>query len=180
MYWTDLGSRPAVERSGLNRDMREVVVSTGLVSPSGLAVDHGSQRLYWCDMSRGVIESANLDGSNRHMLSKNQVGESPLPNTHTSTTQTNTVYTVYAWNTNYTLWQIIFMLVYEKKTVGRPFDVAVFENMLWVSDWESHFLYRLNMTTGRNPEHLRDIFIQPAALVVVHPLAKPGMDTLSY
>ncbi len=111
MYWTDLGSRPAVERSGLNRDVREVVVSTGLVSPSGLAVDHGSQRLYWCDMSRGVIESANLDGSDRHMLSENQVGESPLPNTHTSTTQT---YTVYAWNMNYTLWQIIFMLAYEK------------------------------------------------------------------
>lgn len=89
-----MGSRPAVERSGLNRDVREVVVSTGLVSPSGLAVDHRSQRLYWCDLSRGAIESANLDGSDRHMLSKNQVGEAPLLNTHTSTTQTNTVY---AW-----------------------------------------------------------------------------------
>lgn len=89
-----MGSRPVVERSGLNRDLREVVVSTSLVSPTGLAVDHGSQRLYWCDLSRGVIESANLDGSDRHMLSENQVGEAPLPKTHTFTTQANTVY---AW-----------------------------------------------------------------------------------
>lgn len=78
-----MGSRPAVERSGLNRDMREVVVNTGLVSPSGLAVDHGSQRLYWCDLSRGVIESAKLDGSNRHILSENQVGEASLPKART-------------------------------------------------------------------------------------------------
>lgn len=81
-----MGSRPAVERSGLNREMREVVVSTGLVSPSGVTVDHGSQRLYWCDLSRGVIESAKLDGSNRHILSENQVGEA-----HTFSRQTNTV-----------------------------------------------------------------------------------------
>lgn len=78
-----MGTRPAVERSGLNREMREVVVSTGLVSPSGLSVDHGSQRLYWCDLSSGLIESANLDGSDRHVLSENQVGEASLPKTQT-------------------------------------------------------------------------------------------------
>lgn len=79
-----MGNHPAVERSGLNREMREVVVSAGLVSPSGLSVDHGSQRLFWCDLSSGLIESANLDGSYRHVLSENQVGEASLPKTHTN------------------------------------------------------------------------------------------------
>lgn len=63
---------------------------------------------------------------------------------------------------------------------GRPFDVAVFENVLWVSDWEGHLLYRLDMRrTGRNLEHIHDDFIQPASLVIVHPLAKPGTDAVS-
>lgn len=58
---------------------------------------------------------------------------------------------------------------------GRPFDVAVFENVLWVSDWEGHLLYRLDMRrTGQNLEHVHDDSIQPASLVIVHPLAKPG------
>lgn len=98
-----MGSRPAVERSGLNRDVREVVVSTGLVSPSGLAVDHGSQRLYWCDLSRGVIESANLDGSDRHMLSENQVGEARLPKTHTPSLHKQILYELCMQGTQTTL-----------------------------------------------------------------------------
>lgn len=63
---------------------------------------------------------------------------------------------------------------------GHPFDVAVFENVLWVSDWEGHLLHRLDMRTGRNLEHVHDDTIQPAALAVVHPLAKPGTDAVSH
>lgn len=78
---------------------------------------------------------------------------------------------------NKTLYVICFLFCFGS---GRPFDVAVFENVLWVSDWEGHLLYRIDMRTGRNPEHLRDISIKPAALVVVHPFVKPGMDALPY
>ncbi|XP_049340311.1 pro-epidermal growth factor isoform X2 [Astyanax mexicanus] len=74
LFWTDVGSRPAVERSGLGGLGREVLVSAGLVTPSGLALDLSSQRLYWTDLTTGQIESARLDGSDRHTLTQNQVG----------------------------------------------------------------------------------------------------------
>lgn len=61
---------------------------------------------------------------------------------------------------------------------GRPFDMAVFENVLWVSDLENRLIFRLEMRPGQNPERLLVDSIQPAAMVVVHPLAKPGTDAV--
>lgn len=59
---------------------------------------------------------------------------------------------------------------------GHPFALAVFENILWVSDQDDHLLYRLDMRPTQNPERLQVRSIQPAAVVVVHPLAKPGVE----
>uniref|UniRef100_A0A8B9KDE6 Epidermal growth factor n=1 Tax=Astyanax mexicanus TaxID=7994 RepID=A0A8B9KDE6_ASTMX len=132
LFWTDVGSRPAVERSGLGGLGREVLVSAGLVTPSGLALDLSSQRLYWTDLTTGQIESARLDGSDRHTLTQNQV--------------------------------------------GRPFAVAVFEDSLWVSNWGDKQIYRLDKKTGLNPQRLLMETVQPAAITIIHPLTKPGMD----
>lgn len=48
--------------------------------------------------------------------------------------------------------------------------------MLWVSDQEDHLLNRLDIRTGQNLERLQVKSVQPAAVVVVHPLTKPGVD----
>uniref|UniRef100_A0A4W4ENW8 EGF-like domain-containing protein n=1 Tax=Electrophorus electricus TaxID=8005 RepID=A0A4W4ENW8_ELEEL len=136
VFWTDMGSRPAVERSGLDGTGREVLVRSGLVSPSGLSLDYTSQRLYWCDISTGIIESANMDGSDRHTLSQ-----------------------------------------YE---VARPFSVSVFEDSLWVSSWDDNQIHQLTKRTGHDSECFRGDPVQPAALVIVHPLARPGTDACLY
>lgn len=70
-----MGERPAVGSSSLDGEDRAVVVSTGLLEPSGVTVDYAEGRLYWCDSKMGVIEEAGLDGSNRRVLVENQVGE---------------------------------------------------------------------------------------------------------
>ena len=48
---------------------RHVIVSVDLVWPNGLAIDIESQSLYWADAMLDKIESANTDGTNRHVLS---------------------------------------------------------------------------------------------------------------
>ena len=40
-----------------------------LSNPYGLAIDYGTQTLYWTDYSYGLIESSNTDGSNRQIIS---------------------------------------------------------------------------------------------------------------
>ena len=44
------------------------VISTGLESPDGLAVDWVTKKLYWTDAETNRIELANLDGSHRKVL----------------------------------------------------------------------------------------------------------------
>lgn len=65
MYWTDWGASPKIERAGMDASSRQVIISSNLTWPNGLAIDYGSQRLYWADAGMKTIEFAGLDGSRR-------------------------------------------------------------------------------------------------------------------
>ncbi|KAE8285591.1 Pro-epidermal growth factor [Larimichthys crocea] len=132
LFWTDIGSHPAVESASLKGKDRVVIASTNLVSPSGLTVDFTDDRLFWCDQRRGLVETAALDGSDRQVLLENHV--------------------------------------------GRPFDLAVFEDRLWISDQEHQQLRSVHKWTGKKLQRIHSNMVQPASIVVVHPLAKPGAD----
>ena len=63
MYWTE--STPAdfmLQRANLDGTNLELLV-TGLVNPSGIALDVAGGKIYWTDIGAGKIQRANLDGS---------------------------------------------------------------------------------------------------------------------
>lgn len=70
-----MGVNPRIDSSSLEGIDRQVIASTGLVWPSGIALDYLSDKVYWCDAKQSVVESANLDGSGRQILAQNDVGE---------------------------------------------------------------------------------------------------------
>uniref|UniRef100_A0A3Q4HI28 Epidermal growth factor n=1 Tax=Neolamprologus brichardi TaxID=32507 RepID=A0A3Q4HI28_NEOBR len=129
LFWTDIGTHPVVECSSLEGRDRAVIARTNLVSPTGLTIDFTEDRVFWCDQRKGTIETAALDGSDRRVLSKNQV---------------------------------------------QPFDLALFEDRLWISDQERHQLTSVHKRTGKKLQWIRGSMVQPASIVVVHPLAKPA------
>ena len=47
---------------------RQAIVSSDLVWPNGLTINVHSQSLYWADAMLDKIESSNVDGTNRHVL----------------------------------------------------------------------------------------------------------------
>ena len=73
VYWTDV-SQEAIKRvtlpvsSSESSPSIEVVVSTGLISPDGLACDWIGRKLYWTDSGIKRIEVSDLDGRMRKVL----------------------------------------------------------------------------------------------------------------
>lgn len=63
MFWTDLGSDgPAILRAPMDGTNPQVIVSSTLTSPEGLAVDIDGEKLYWTDTSLKKIEVSDLSG----------------------------------------------------------------------------------------------------------------------
>lgn len=62
MLWSEIGSTPQIERSGMDGSKREVVVSRDLSWPVSLAYDFLDNRVYWADEKLRCIGSTSLEG----------------------------------------------------------------------------------------------------------------------
>ena len=62
VYWTDTGT-DKIQRANLDGSGVEDLVTTGLGSPIGLALNLGVGKMYWTDVRTEKIQRANLDGS---------------------------------------------------------------------------------------------------------------------
>ncbi|XP_047426561.1 low-density lipoprotein receptor-related protein 2-like isoform X2 [Mugil cephalus] len=76
MLWSEIGSTPQIERSGMDGSKRKVVVSRDLSWPVSLAYDLLDNRVYWADEKLRCIGSSSLNGDNIKIL---QLAESPSP-----------------------------------------------------------------------------------------------------
>ncbi len=68
LYWTDWGTQSKIERASMDGQSRSVLHDTGLVWPNGLTIDYQTQRLFWVDANLNIIESSNVDGSDRTVV----------------------------------------------------------------------------------------------------------------
>ncbi|KAL1780690.1 nidogen-2 [Sigmodon hispidus] len=68
VYWTDVAGR-TISRASLEAGAEpEAIITSGLISPEGLAIDHFRRTMYWTDSGLDKIERARLDGSERKIL----------------------------------------------------------------------------------------------------------------
>ncbi|KAJ0178145.1 hypothetical protein K1T71_005968 [Dendrolimus kikuchii] len=72
VYWsnTKMGSA-SIKRARFDDNKIEVIINSSLTMPISIAIDQRTKRLFWADDTAGanyVIESSNLDGSNRVKL----------------------------------------------------------------------------------------------------------------
>lgn len=175
MYWTDQ-STPSVERSLLMGLNRETVISDGLQKPKAIAVHPLEKRLFWTDVGpRPAVQSASLEGQGLAVVaSTNLVSPSGL----SIDFREERVF----WCDRGTGRVESALLdgsqrrTLLEKQVAQAFGLAVFEDRLWISEQEHHTLRSFHKRTGRELQHLHSNMVQPAGLVVVHPVAKPGAD----
>lgn len=73
MFWTDWGGYPPkIERAslaGVNRTVLVDLSSSSQYWPNAIFVDYTEDRIYWIDAYDDVIDSTDLNGQNRRMLS---------------------------------------------------------------------------------------------------------------
>ncbi len=62
MYWTDRRS-DKIQRSNLDGSAVEDLITSGLHSPNGLALDVSGGKTYWADAGTNKVQRAILDGS---------------------------------------------------------------------------------------------------------------------
>ena len=74
MYWTDWGTNAKIESSAMDGSLRQTLINSSLVWPNGLAIDLEQMKLYWGDAKLKKIESSNIDGTNRRLVTDNNVG----------------------------------------------------------------------------------------------------------
>ncbi|KAM3612867.1 uncharacterized protein V6R79_015905 [Siganus canaliculatus] len=175
MYWTDK-SQSTIGCSTLAGSYRETIVSNRLEKPRGITVHPLAKKLFWTDTgSHPVVESASLEGKDRVVIvSTNLVSPSGLTIDFTEDRlfwcdQRRGLVETAALDGSGR--RVLF-----ENQVGRPFDLAVFEDRLWITDWEHKELRCIHKRTGKKLRRIHGNMVQPASIVVVHPLAKPGAD----
>lgn len=68
MFWTNWNEqRPSIMRSTLAGNNMKVIVSTDILTPNGLTIDHKAEKIYFSDGSLGKIERCDYDGLHRYV-----------------------------------------------------------------------------------------------------------------
>lgn len=71
MFWTNWNEqRPSIMRSTLAGKNMRIIISSEVLTPNGLTVDHKAEKLYFSDGSLGKIERCDYDGSSRYVSVK--------------------------------------------------------------------------------------------------------------
>uniref|UniRef100_A0A8C2AJR3 Low density lipoprotein receptor-related protein 1Ba n=1 Tax=Cyprinus carpio TaxID=7962 RepID=A0A8C2AJR3_CYPCA len=74
MYWTDweedelIDSRGRIEKAWMDGSHRQIFVTSNMLWPNGLTLDHSSSVMYWCDAYYDHIEKIYLNGSHRTVV----------------------------------------------------------------------------------------------------------------
>ncbi|XP_057705328.1 pro-epidermal growth factor [Corythoichthys intestinalis] len=172
MYWT-VTSQSTVVSSTLDGFNMTTVASSGLDKPTSIAVHPLEKKLFWADIgSQPKVESCSLDGKDRTVIANTNL---VAPGGLTVDFADGRLFWCDETRVETCSLDGSDRWVLLENHVGRPFDLAVFEDRLWLVDRDHRQLMSVHKRTGRELQYIRSDLVLPAAVVVVHPLAKPGL-----
>ena len=67
MFWNSQGDYK-VEKSNLDGTQRFAMVTSNIITPTGITLDRRNKLVYWVESFNGAIESVDYNGNNRTLL----------------------------------------------------------------------------------------------------------------
>nr|XP_057914097.1 pro-epidermal growth factor [Doryrhamphus excisus] len=170
LYWT-VPSQSSVVSSTLEGLNRTTLLSDGLDQPTSIVVHPLEKKLFWADIGlHPKVESSTLEGTDRTVIARTDLVS---PGGLTVDFTEDRLFWCDESRVETSALDGSDRRILLENQVGRPFDLAVFEDRLWVLDRENQQLTSVHKRTGRKLQRLHGNLVQPASIVVVHPLAKP-------
>uniref|UniRef100_A0A2S2P0K4 Low-density lipoprotein receptor-related protein 6 n=2 Tax=Schizaphis graminum TaxID=13262 RepID=A0A2S2P0K4_SCHGA len=156
IYWTDTGT-DRIEVARLNGKHRRVIVANDLVEPRGVAVAPELGWLFWSDWydKRPKIERSNLDGNDRIVLLKDDLG---WPNGITLDIKARTLYFCDAKTDRI---EVVGMNGEDRKelvseNLPHVFGLTQLGDYLYWTDWQRRTIDRVNKNTGSDRKIIID------------------------
>jgi hypothetical protein len=151
LYWTDTGrdTISVIELSGANR---RTLFSANLLEPRAIAVDPLKGVMFWTDWGTNAkIEISGMDGTHRraivtsNILWPNGLAVDPLEERiYWADAKLRTLSSADYLGANR---QVV---LHDYRHVKHPFSLAVFEDKVYWTDWETEGVHTVDKFTGKN------------------------------
>lgn len=168
IYWTDTGT-DRIELGRLDGTKRKVLFKDALDEPRAIILDQRNGMMYWTDWGvNPKIEKAEMDGSGRQSI---VTGNLAWPNGLTIDQATNRLYwvdakldTIEMTDLNGASRQVLL----SSADQIHPFGLALYENVLYWTDWNKKSILRYNLTSAKHETVIPDLQ-QPMDIHVYDP-----------
>jgi integrin beta 2 len=184
LYWCDKG-RKTIEVSRDNGWYRKLLIEDKLDEPRAIALDPYRKYLYWTDWGKVPhIGRAGMDGSDDKLIVTGNLG---WPNALTISFETNELFFGDAREDFISVCDLDGgnrQVVAHRKfnpsiNLHHIFSIAVWEDRVYFSDWESKSIEYCDKYTGKNCGTLLKLIHRPMDLRIFHPIRQRRLKTSS-
>ena len=184
LYWCDKGLR-TIEVSKDNGKFRTVLIDNKLDKPRAIVLDPYRKFLYWTDWgSVPHIGRAGMDGSDSKYIVTGNLG---WPNALTISFETNELFFGDAREDHISICDMDGKnrkIVAHRKfnpslNLHHIFSIAVWEDKIYFSDWESKSIEYCDKYTGKNCGTLHKLLHRSMDLKIWHPIRQRRLKTSS-
>lgn len=184
LYWCDKG-RQTIEVSKDNGRYRKILIENNLDEPRAIVLDPYRKYLYWTDWGKiPHIGRAGMDGSDSKLIVTENLG---WPNALTLSFETNELFFGDAREDFISVCdldgknrKVVAHRKYNPNlNLHHIFSIAVWENRVYFSDWESKSIEYCDKYTGKNCGTLIKLIHRPMDLRIFHPIKQRRLKTSS-
>uniref|UniRef100_A0A7N6BYU7 EGF-like domain-containing protein n=1 Tax=Anabas testudineus TaxID=64144 RepID=A0A7N6BYU7_ANATE len=180
LYYTDV-TLDVIRRANLDGSGMETVISQGLKTTDGLAVDWVARNMYWTDTGRNTIEVARLDGTSRKVLVNNSLDEpraiAVFPSKGYFSISSEKANSIMSYrgvfsssDLNGKFRQVLV------SPVSHPFALTQQDRWIYWTDWQTKSIQRVDKHGGRNKETVLANVEGLMDIIVVSPHRQTGTN----